>query len=182
VKAEKFIEHLTDFGLYASMVTIIVMMLMVTAETIMRTFLGVSMMVADEFAGYMLVWFVFCGIGYCLRTGSLLRVSIVYSRLRDFQQRVLQVVFDIFSLVVSVILCYQLGRLWVHTWKTEIISVTQVEIPVWIPQTVMPVGMLILIAALVVELKRHVRDLIEPSNSDTARGHMTSIEEAKDQP
>jgi TRAP-type C4-dicarboxylate transport system permease small subunit len=180
LKADKLIEHITDFGLYASMVTIIVMMLMVTTETIIRTFFGVSMMVVDEFAGYMLVWFVFWGIGYCLRTGSLLRVAIVYSRLGDSQQRILQVIFDIFSLAVSVILCYQLVHLWIHTWQTKVISVTQVEIPVWIPQTVMPIGMLILIAALLVELRRHVKDLIKPSHGDAARGNMSRIEEAKD--
>lgn len=180
MKVDKLIKHLTDFGLYASMVTIVIMMLMVTAETIMRTFFRVSMMVADEFAGYMLVWFVFWGIGYCLRTGSLLRVAVIYSRLSDLQQRALQVVFDIFSLAVSVILCYQLGRLWVHTWQMKVISVTQAEIPVWIPQTVMPIGMLILIAALLVALRRHAKDLFKPSHSGTARGNMSRIEEAKD--
>lgn len=162
----KVIASLTMAGFYAAMVVLIIMMLMVTTEAVIRSIFGLSMMVADEFAGYCGVWFVCLGLGYSVRNHALMRVDVLYRRLGNFPQKILQVIFDLVSIVISMILCYEFAHLWLQSIRTGVKSVSQAEIPLWIPQVVMPIGMGIVIVALLLELGQNTGGLLKRIKED----------------
>ncbi len=140
-----------------TMVAIVVMMAMMTAESVLRSFFSFSLMIADEFAGYFLMVAVFMGVGYCMRSHSLLRVTILYDRLPIRLRTGMQVIFDVLSLGFTLILMHQLVRVVINSYVRGTLSISQAEIPVWIPQTVMPIGTAILILVLVAEITRNAR-------------------------
>jgi len=155
----RIVDGIIKVGLYVTMVAIVLMMLMMTGESVFRTFFGFSLMVSDEFSGYFLMASVFMGIGYCMRSHALLRVTIIYDRLPPAVRSVLQLVFDVMSLGFVLILASQLFRVVGNSYRDGTLSISQAEIPVWIPQTIMPIGISILILALVVEIARSISDL-----------------------
>ena len=155
----RIVDGIIKGGLYVTMVAVVLMMLMMTSESVFRTFFGFSTMVADGFSGYFLMASVFMGIGYCMRTHALLRVTIVYDRMPPMVRSVLQIVFDVMSLGFVLILAYQLFRVVGNSYRDGTLSISQAEIPVWIPQAIMPIGISILVLALIVEIGRSITEL-----------------------
>lgn len=155
----RIVDGIIKGGLYVTMVAVVLMMLMMTSESVFRTFFGFSTMVADEFSGYFLMASVFMGIGYCMRVHALLRVTIVYDRMSPMVRSVLQIIFDVMSLGFVLILAYQLFRVVGNSYRDGTLSISQAEIPVWIPQTIMPIGISILILALIVEIGGSISEL-----------------------
>lgn len=98
------------------MVAIVLMMVMMTAESVLRSFFNYSLMIADEFAGYFLMVAVFMGVGYCMRSHSLLRVTILYDRLPIRLRTGMQVVFDLLSLAFTLIVMHQLVRVVINSY------------------------------------------------------------------
>lgn len=155
----RIVDRIIAVALYITMVAVVLMMLMMTSESVFRTFFGFSTMVADEFSGYFLMASVFMGIGYCMRQHALLRVTILYDRLPAYPRCILQIVFDVMSLGFVLVLGSQLFRVVGNSYRNGTLSISQAEIPIWIPQTIMPIGITILTLALVVEIGRSVSEL-----------------------
>lgn len=154
---ERIVDRIIQACVGVTMVAIVLMMVMMTAESVLRSFFNFSLMIADEFAGYFLMVSVFMGVGYCMRSHSLLRVTILYDRLPIRLRTGMQVVFDLFSLVFTLIVMHQVVRVVINSYVGGTLSISQAEIPVWIPQTIMPIGTFILILALVAEITRNAR-------------------------
>lgn len=155
----RLVDGIIGVFLKITMVMIVLMMLMITAESVFRTFFHFSMMITDEVSGYFLMASVFLGIGFCMRSHALLRVTIIYDRLPEKLRNVFQIFFDLISLGFVLILTYQLYRLVFTSYKSQVLSISQAEIPLWIPQTIMPIGITVLILALVVEIAANVSRL-----------------------
>lgn len=157
---ERIVDRIIRVCVGITMVAIVLMMTMMTAESVLRSFFNYSLMVADEFAGYFLMVSVFMGVGYCMRSHALLRVTIVYDRLPVRFRVAMQVVFDLLSLAFMLILIHQLVRVVVNSYVSGTLSISQAEIPIWIPQTVMPIGASVLILAMIAEIVRNVRTFV----------------------
>jgi TRAP-type C4-dicarboxylate transport system permease small subunit len=157
---ERVVDRIIKVCVGITMVAIVLMMVMMTAESVLRSFFNYSLMVADEFAGYFLMVAVFMGVGYCMRSHSLLRVTILYDRLPIRLRTGMQVVFDLLSLAFTLIVMHQVVRVVINSYVGGTLSISQAEIPVWIPQTIMPIGTSILILALVAEIARNTRTFV----------------------
>lgn len=154
---ERIVDRIIQACIGVTMVAIVLMMAMMTAESVLRSFFNFSLMIADEFAGYFLMVAVFMGVGYCMRSHSLLRVTILYDRLPIRWRTGMQVLFDVLSLAFTLIVMHQVVRVVINSYVGGTLSISQAEIPVWIPQTIMPIGTFILILALVAEIARNAR-------------------------
>ena len=155
----RLVDGIINIFLKITMVVIVLMMLMITAESVLRTFFHYSMMITDEFSGYLLMFSVFLGIGFCMRSHALLRVTIIYDRMPERVRNTFQVFFDLISLGFVLILTYQLYRLVFTSYESQVLSISQAEIPLWIPQMIMPIGITVLILALVVEIATNLSRL-----------------------
>lgn len=127
------------------------------AEVIARSFFDISFEVADELGGYLLVATVFLGLGPALAGGAMLRVEMVEERLPAPVRRVLDVAFHLGALIVSAIALYWIWRQVESSFRRETVSATWLEVPIWLPQAAMPLGMALLIATLLAGLVHRLR-------------------------
>ena len=128
------------------------MMALVTFEVLLRTFANRSTLVADEMAGYLLVGMTFLGLAPSLRDGAFIRIDTYRDRLRGGARRALDVILVSVALAYAVTVDWYLWDLLAGTWRLGTTSIQVSRTPLWIPQTVMAVGGLLLILELVVEM------------------------------
>ncbi|MFZ5781980.1 MAG: TRAP transporter small permease subunit [Pseudomonadota bacterium] len=124
------------------------MMALITVEIVCRSFLGFSLLLVDEVAGYMLVAVLFLGITTSFRSGSLLRVEFVINRLPPRAQLWLDAVFDLIGFGFVAILDHALINFVLSTFERGMRAPTLLGTPLYIPQSVMPVGATLLAVAL----------------------------------
>jgi TRAP-type C4-dicarboxylate transport system permease small subunit len=90
--------------------------------------------------------------------GAFHRVEFVQVRLGFRARMISQVVFELISLVASVIVTWQLTRLAINSWHAEDVAATPLQTPLWLPQSSMAIGMLLLcfelIRTMIAKLRR----------------------------
>ena len=131
---------LTAAGHTVSGATLVLLTALITAEVILRQVFNVSLLIVDELSGYLLVLLTFFGANHALRTGSLLRVDIIYNRMSKQGRRRADGLYDIACGIFCAILTYYFGR---HVWSSianEVVSSTMASTPMFIPQLAMPLG------------------------------------------
>jgi len=142
---------------------------MVAIEVVARSAFSVSLMVVDEYAGYIVVALVFLGIPYALHHDALLRVDFVFNRLRGKGRVLASLLFDLASLAVTLVLGWYLTRMVITTFERGTFSSTPAMTPLWIPQAAMPIGLLLTVLILlhrIVLRVRALRGLASPSDAE----------------
>ena len=150
---ERVAEASISLGHRIAQLAIVCMMALITADVIARNVFKTSLLISDEVSGYLLVVMTFFGIAYSLRSGSLLRIEFLLFALPKRLRGVVDVLFDVVALVVCLLLLRAMVRFTWITWEREAIAPTLIETPLWIPQLAMPVGMVILVIAFLLELR-----------------------------
>lgn len=153
------IRFILGLGVVSGAVLIAALVVLVASEVIARGLFNVSLMLADEYSGYIVVALVFLGIPYALFHDALLRVDFLFERLRGRKREVLALIFDIVSLAVTLVLGFYLTRMVITTFERGTFSSTPAMTPLWIPQAVMPLGILLIVVILLARLVKRVRIL-----------------------
>src|SRR3954469_16138380 len=141
-------------------ISILCMMALITADVIARNVFRRSLLSSDEVSGYLLVVMTFFGISYSLRSGSLLRIEFLLFALPKRLRGIVDVLYDLIALTVCLVLLWSMVRFTWITWQREAIAPTLIETPLWIPQLAMPLGMLILVIAFLLELRGSIMRLL----------------------
>jgi TRAP-type C4-dicarboxylate transport system permease small subunit len=131
---------LTTAGHAVSAGTLIFLTVLITVEIVLRAAFGTSLLVVDELSGDLLVLLTFFGANHALRTGSLLRVDFLFSRMPVAGQRVAALAFDVVCGAFCAILTWYFGRLVVSSYSNDVVSSTMASTPMFIPQLAMPLG------------------------------------------
>jgi TRAP-type C4-dicarboxylate transport system permease small subunit len=117
-------------------------------EVIARNVFGTSLQISDEVVGYLLVAITFLSMPVAEAHGAFHRVELVQMRLGRRGQLISQTVFDLLSLAASVAVTWQLIRLVMNSWRSADVAATLLQTPLWLPQSVMGLGMALLCLAL----------------------------------
>jgi len=129
-------------------IVLIIMMMLIIAEVIARSFFSTSLQFVDEYASYALVWVTYLGISVALHDGALFSVELVTDRLSTRVRAALQVAWDILGLWFSVTMCWQGVRQVMSSYERDMVAPTVLATPLWIPQIVMPIGSALLVLVL----------------------------------
>ena len=166
------VRFILRLGVVLGGLLVAALVLLVATEIILRSAFDISLLVADEYAGYIVVALVFLGIPYALFHDALLRVDFLFERLRGKKQVVLSLVFDVVCLAITGVLAWYLSRMVLTSFDRGTFSSTPAMTPLWIPQAVMPVGLLLTALILLARIVGRVRILAgraavpEPKHSD----------------
>ncbi len=168
-KSLAVIDFLSRIGMYASGIGISVMALLITLEIAGRHLFGYSMLIVDEWSGYLLVIVTFLGLAYTMKTNGFLQIEFFLNRLSPRQRSIFHVVLLFLALLYSVLIDY---KLILHVWSsytTGQVSISISQTPLYIPQLFMPVGMSLLILQLLREGAQAIFDLFQntPVTQDT---------------
>jgi TRAP-type C4-dicarboxylate transport system permease small subunit len=169
----KTAEASISLGHRISQLAIVAMMLLISCDVIARNVFRTSLLISDEVSGYLLVVMTFFGISYSLRSGSLLRIEFILFALPKRSRFVIDVLFDLVALVVCCLLLRSTIRFTWITWQREAVAPTLIETPLWIPQLAMPIGLVILVIAFLLELRSSVLRLLgrAPEPPDEPKPH-----------
>ena len=135
------------------------MVVLTTLEVLLRVSTGVSLNISEELCGYLLVGVSFFSFGIATFKGQLLRVDLMIARLSLRMQIMITFVFETVSLLVSVVVFYQVLKMALSTLSRGNVSDTWLQMPLFIPQFAMPLGMAGVIYALIHRLARGVSQL-----------------------
>lgn len=122
-------------------------------EIALRT-IGQSTHVLDELVGYELAALIFLGLGQALKQGALIRVDIFVARLRGRVRRAVESLIAALSLAVVWFLCHYFYLAITRLLARGTTSNSLLAVPLWIPNTVILVGLLIFGLQLVAYLLR----------------------------
>ena len=114
--------------------------------------LGYSMAGADAYAGYFLAAGSFLALGYALRQGDHIRVTLILQRLRGPSRWWMEVLCLVIASALSIYFAYFAGRLVWGSYSFNDVSQNVDATPLWIPQLSMAIGLMGLAVAFLEQL------------------------------
>jgi len=143
---------------YLAGVATFAILVLVCVEVVARL-LGTSIMIADEFAGYLNAAIIFLGLGYALKEGAFIRVEILYDRMKGKWLSVVQWIIVLSSLTFAVILTYFMMSHTEYAYVQDTRAVSLLQTPEWIPMIVVAIGCAILVLQLVIFVVTRFKNL-----------------------
>jgi TRAP-type transport system small permease protein len=122
--------------------------LIVITELVTRNVFGFSFEASEELGGYIIVGITFLSLPVCQVYRAYHHVQFVQNRLSPRMRALSHLVFDLLSIVFTVVLVWQLTRFAMQSYRSEDAAPTLLATPLWIPQAIMPIGMVAVTASL----------------------------------
>lgn len=143
---------------------LLAMIVLIGTEAIARNVFATSLQVVDEIGGYLLVALTFLSMSVAESHGAFHRVELLQARLGFAARMISQIIFDLMALVVSGLVTWQLTRLVLNAWRFEDVAPTPLQTPLWLPQSLMAVGLALLCVALLRTILTKARRLRSKSS------------------
>jgi TRAP-type C4-dicarboxylate transport system permease small subunit len=143
------LEALCRFGIMCGALLVIATMVVVGYGVMMRYVFGIPQVWSDELVSFWLVAIVTLGAADVLRRGGHIRIDLVTDRLPARAQPWVEVWGLISVLILSIVLTISGWEMVSFSWSVGMLSEGYLELPMWIPQSLVPIGFsLMAIAAL----------------------------------
>jgi TRAP-type C4-dicarboxylate transport system permease small subunit len=133
---------------------IVLMVVLVILEVLLRTTIGFSFGFADELVSYLVVLITFFGVTITFRDNALFKVELFYKSLSKKGRRVLDFIHSVLSVGLCSLLIYYAFFLIKSSYSRGTISQTKLETPLYIPQLMIPVGLIVLVIFLIDFVRR----------------------------
>lgn len=140
----KLIDVLAAYANLIAVVSLVAMTLLINIEVFSRTLFGVSTLISEEWSSYMLVYMVFLGLAATYRQDALLRVDVIFMRLRQKHQELVRFICLLLAIVFVILFDYQLTTFVLSSYFSGLKSISFSETPLYIPQIAMPIGLALL--------------------------------------
>lgn len=112
-------------------------------EIILRAFFDNSTFVLDEFVGYGVAAVTFLSMGYTLEHGELIRVNLLLSRLSARWRRIVELGCSFACLIALTFISWFVFLRVARHVERGTVSSTLAEVPMWIPEGVILLGLLL---------------------------------------
>ena len=122
--------------------SLVAMLVVIGAELLMRNLLHYSWEGTDEMSSYLVVAVTFFSLATCQANRGYHELEIVKGRLSSRARALLDATLRLICLLCALALLWYFSRLVIKSWNSGETSATALRIPLWIPQLVMPLGML----------------------------------------
>lgn len=119
--------------------------------------IGLTIPSYSDFTGFLLVGASFLALAHTLREGSHIRVVLLLGRLPGKIRKVLEIWCTGFSLCLTLYFFWFTGKLTLESYSYNDLSPGMIAIPIWIPQSAMLFGLMILAITLIEEFIRVCR-------------------------
>jgi len=150
----RWIDRVNGWAAAVSSVAMVAIVGLIAWEVVLRTALGTSTLVADEYSAYLYVLLVFLGLGHTLRADGHIRVKVLLGRLGTRGRRALEAA----ALLLALALCAFALRYTVAMVQDVralgMVSETPAQTPMWLPQLAVPGGLGLFFLQLLAQLAR----------------------------
>lgn len=152
-----WVDKLSEVAGYISAIFMILIVILINAEIIVRSFFDSSTYIADEFSSYFLVAVVLLGLAYALKENAHIRVEVIRGRLPENGKRVFDIVGTLAGLVLTLFITYHSIIMVWDSYSLEITADSISETPLYLPQLMIPIGLLLFALQLIATLIRRLR-------------------------
>jgi TRAP-type C4-dicarboxylate transport system permease small subunit len=160
----KFIDSLSKLGAAIAALSLVGMVSFILLEIVLRTVFDSSTFIMDEMVGYGVAAATFLALPYALAQGSIIRVELFLGHVTGKNRRLLEVFSCLVGLGVTWLL---ISFIWVRVaraWTRHSVSSSIAEVPMWIPQGIILVGLCLLFLQFIALL---IRQFIDDQNHET---------------
>lgn len=114
--------------------------------------IGLTIPSYADFTGFLLAAASFTALAHTLRQGAHIRVVLFVSRFPEKIQKILEIWSLCFGLIITLYFTWYTGKLTFESYTYNDLSSGMIAVPIWIPQSAMLFGLVVLTVALVDEL------------------------------
>lgn len=144
------------FGAAVAAAALVCMVLLIALEITLRGVFSTSTFIIDEFVGYAVSISVVWSLGYVLENNRLIRVNLMLPHLK---QRIADALIGLSALLTCAATIALIGVFWARaarSYSRGTVSASIAQIPTWIPETLMIVGLGIFALQLVAHGLHHL--------------------------
>jgi TRAP-type transport system small permease protein len=146
-------------SLWTSAFCMVGMVLLILAEVLLRGVFNSTTEHSDELVGYLLVGLSFLSLALCQSRGAFHRVEMVQMRLGPRGQAISALVFDLLSFGYIALTAWYFLLFVMSSYRREAMASTALGTPLWIPESAMVVGAVMLLIVLGKAIFHDVRKL-----------------------
>jgi TRAP-type C4-dicarboxylate transport system permease small subunit len=151
--ANRFFQKIvTAIGRAAAFVAALIlagMTALIIFEIFIRTVFSTSTHITEEFVAYGLASLIFLTFAYALEQGALIRVDLIIVRLPHRVRFVTELITILVTFAVVVFVTKYIWNAFARYWKTGAISWSPAEVPLWIPQIIVIIGIVLFCLQLI---------------------------------
>ena len=134
-------QALSRAGACTAMAIVVGMVVLIVAEIVLRTFFDRSTYVTTELVGYGMAAITFLALGETLTQGGLIRVTLLLHAMTGAPRRLLELLLAGITLASLALPIWFFGRSVRINFEAGYTSLTIADVPLWIPELAMLVGM-----------------------------------------
>ncbi|MEQ2427685.1 TRAP transporter small permease [Enterocloster hominis (ex Hitch et al. 2024)] len=139
---KRLINGLHKLEEYSLILCLAVMGIVLFVQIVMRTFFSAPLKWAEELARYLQIWITFLGIGYGIRRGSHIGMTLLKDRLPPVLKALCGLIVDVAGFLAFIVLFRTSLQFLAHQ---NVVS-TAMELPMQLVYLVIPVGAVIYMA------------------------------------
>ena len=175
----RFLKAVSLWAVWLAGLALLLSAIMVTIDVLCRKFLGITMSGSDEISGYVFAIGTTWAYSYCLLNRSNVRIDALYNFLPIGVRAVLDVIGVALLLYYMGYLTRKAFDVFWTSWTGNSISATTLLTPLWIPQLLWFMGLLLFVITLSFVLLYTIVGLIrrEPALVQRIAGAMSAEEE-----
>lgn len=129
----------------------------IVLEVLLRQGFNTSLLVADELSTYLLLGTTFLGFGVAFAQERLFRMEELVGKLKGRPRVACEIALSAVAGLAMLVIAGGLANYAYDSWRRDLLSDTMLEVPLWIPQTVMFIGGALLTGVAVWRLLRWSR-------------------------
>ena len=156
-RIDRWITSITRLAAALGVGVVLLMMLVVAYSVVNRYILGTPITWTDELSGYLVVALVMLGAGEALRRGDHISVDLITSRLGAKGRRIAALWGNLMVLVVAGAILISGKATLEYSINFDILSEGYLEVPMWIPQSFLILGALLLALVALTNVLRLIR-------------------------
>lgn len=150
-------DKLSEAAGYTSAIFMILIVILINTEIIVRSFFDSSTYIADEYSSYFLVAVVLLGLAYALKEEAHIRVEVIRGRLPEQGKRLFDICGTLAGLVLTLFITYHSIQMVWDSYSLEVTADSISETPLYLPQLMIPIGLLLFALQLIATLIRRLR-------------------------
>lgn len=136
---------------------------LITFDVLMRYFLDRPQLFVDEVVGFLQVLVVFAGLAYTFRAGGHVRVDLVTSHLPPAARAWLRLVTLALGVVFLAVVMWVTAQSALTAYRYGRVSAVMLY-PLWVPMSLIPLGLALMAVAMLAALARQVRACLGPAD------------------
>lgn len=140
----RVLDKVSDWSALFAGACVIGILVLTCVEVFVRSVLGISTLVADEFGGYLNAVLLFMALGHTLKEGAFIRVDALFVRMPQQARQIAIWFILLLSLIYTIVVAYFLGNYVLYSFLTDERSTQISRTPVWIPQGFIWLGVTVL--------------------------------------